>query len=665
MKAPTPLLTSCIMLGLGTGMVHAQKIESVEVSDGSLRVRVRTPTVEIETMNPDGTFTTEKVSTPEQTTVEMEVPADQPSKIVRARISLDGQDFGSEVQPLVAEGTIPDPQTARPSGINLNGNQLTIEYPPGVAEDVATGFPDGFPVILEGGPVMLQPSATAGVFSGNLPEGSSNAVRNGIKGALSRLRVQGDGTVPVYQGRELTGHLQVPDPETVGEDLQLFPFVNGGLFQPLTVPGAPVLGSAAAVNPAKSLMITDLSVVEDFGRTYDHSTGVGTPMGKWTFGFLMQEMCNPALTGLDPRLFAARWIRHFETPQVINFDPVPPRGGAVQATLIDKWNTHNIALGRHPFDLRIAPFRLTAIVNRVDLRDGSAYASGNAGELRFVFCAYDLDTGNHLPMTVIFEYGVPISGCVDIMNYAKQWQALTSMAFGAAYNNDLEALTDIVALANADPTKPNQSAINQLRSNNFIGGPWNLREWQVTGSGVSPNDLTEVTTKQTPANIKNGTADLTNYINSFEPDILAGAHLVPLSFPGATPFLSGQAETTFPNFFWDSPGITNNDARHCFSVNTCNACHGGEASGAPALPPASPPGSFLGSFPFVHISERNIGTEAALSNFLMGTNMPMPDPVSGAPRTFDDLTRRAADLDFVANFPCLVVSLAPSLVASH
>lgn len=655
-------------LALGTAVAHAQKIESVEVEDGNMKLRVRTPSVEIERMNPDGTFTTESITPPEATTVEIDVPADDPRKIVRARIELDGKDLGSTVRPLVEEGLVPDPQRFRPSAIGLDGELLNIQYPQGAAPDPEQ-YPQGFPIFLPQGTVMLEPDARGG-FSGQLPAGTAEAARQDIATAMHRLRGIGEGTVPVFAGRGLTGFLQVPDPDTLGDRLELFPFVNGGLFEPVTVPGTPILGSPAAVDPAKSLLITDLSVVEDPSRTFDPGTGAGTPLGAWTFGRLMADMCHPTLTGLDPKLFAARWIQHFETPQVINFDPVPDRGGSVQTQLIDKWNAHNTALGRHPFDLRLAPFRLTAIVNRVDLRDGSGYATGNAGELRFVFCAIDLDNGAHLPMTVIFEYGVPLSGCIDVKNFASDWQALTSMPFDPVgspglFNMALQNLTDLVALAGKDPTKPNHSAINQLRSNNFLGGPWTLREWQITGSGVSPNDLTEVTVKQTPANSENNTTDLRDYINAEEPNILAGAHLVPLSFPASSPFLAGKADTLAPSFFWDAPGIANNDARHCFSVATCNGCHGGEASGAPFNPPVAPPGAFLGSFPFVHIGERDPGVEAALSNFLLGTNMPMADPVSGVPRTFDDLTRRAADLDFVANAPCLLVALMPSLVMSH
>ena len=205
--------------------------------------------------------------------------------------------------------------------------------------------------------------------------------------------------------------------------------------------------------------------------------------------------------------------------------------------------------GPRSLDLKNAPFRLTAIVNRVDLRSASGYAAGDAGECRFVFCAYDLDTGAHLPMTVIFEYGVPLGTCPQIKDWANRWHQLGALPFGAVYNTELETLTDVVALANADPSKPNGSAINQIRSNNFIGpGPWTLREWQITGAGVSPNDLTAVTTKQTPADSKMGTADLANLINTYEADILAGSAHRPAVLPGSHALSLGENRRSCSRF---------------------------------------------------------------------------------------------------------------------
>jgi hypothetical protein len=661
-----------------TGVAHAQNIENVIVEDGEFKIQVRTPPVSVEEMDKNGAYLPIEGTDSIQELIEIAVSAEDPNRLVRARLNLGNLDFVSAARPLVPQGLIPDPQTFRPQDISLNGDKLTIKYP--LKQSTVAWpekLPETFPLILNEGVITMERDDNVGTYVGTIPKDALETFSSELATALNRINNTGDGRVPVFQGRALIGYTTLPNFAAVGENIKLFPFNNGGEFEALSVTsdsasfkarsfsGIPILGIASAVDPKKSLMITDLSVVEDGSRTFDPSTGVGTENGKWTFAYLMEEMCNEPLTGIDPKLFAARWIQHFEQNQIINFDPVPssnpalPGGGQVQVELIAKWNAKNVALLRHPFDLRMAPFRLTAIVNRIDLRDGSAYASGNAGECRFVFCAVDLDTGARKRMTVIFEYGVPISGCQNIKDYAQSWADLSSLSFGATFNTELETLTEIVAKANADSSKPNGSAINQLRSNDIIGvNPWRLREWQITGSGVSPNHLTEVTTKQTPADIKNGSSHLADFINTNEVDILASQHVVPLSFPFLLPFLSGKATTVTSSFFWNASGISNNDARHNFSLNTCNACHGGEASGF--APPLG-----VGSFPFVHVGERNSGVESSLSNFLLGTNMPMPDPVSGVRRTFNDLLRRAADLDFVANFPCLSISVAPSLNMTH
>ena len=684
--------TAFLMGMLAGGLSLGQEIESTEVDGDSLRVRIRAPRIELERINPDGSSTTEAAVSNNAQIVELEIPMDSPTKLFRARVRFGDQDFGSALRPIVEHGTIPNLDNIRPSSINLEGHTLTLQFPPEHTEVRGKEFfPGGFPLFLDEGPLRMQPGRAPGTYSAVLNDGVVRKFRFELEAALDRLRGLGDGTVPVYADRQLTGRMVVPEINSLGDSVDLFPFLNTREIQPLASGGGAILGGSSAVDPGKSLLITDLSVVNDPDRTWDPfnpnalsyiDPATGRPR-KWTFGFLMEEMCNSSLTGVDPKIFARRWIDHFEQFQTINFDDVPDRQGDVQAALIDKWEAANVAEGLDPLDLKNAPFRLTAIVNRVDLRSASGYAAGDAGECRFVFCAYDLDTGAHKPMTVIFEYGVPLGTCVQIKNWAQQWQQLSGLDFVSAdptstFNADLEDLTDVVALANANPGKPNGSAINQLRSNNFIEPftlPWTMREWQITGAGVAPSHLTAVTTKQTPANSKMGTSDLANYLNTFETDILAGTHSVPLSFPGATPFLSGKSEVPTPGFFWNAAGIVSSEARHHFSLNTCNGCHGGEAGaqlptvGGLPLDPATGMGTTgpSSSAPsFVHIAERNATAQSHLSRFLTGTGSALSDPVSGVPRVFDDLTRRAADLDFAANMPCLMLSLTPALATrSH
>jgi hypothetical protein len=102
--------------------------------------------------------------------------------------------------------------------------------------------------------------------------------------------------------------------------------------------------------------------------------------------------------------------------------------------------------------------------------------------------------------------------------------------------------------------------------------------------------------------------------------------------------------------FWNnpaSPTITNRQARHLFSLNTCNACHAGETN-----------------TPFTHVGVAPFGAPVPLSGFLTGINV--NDPADGTPsRHFEDLTRRAADLDALLNSPCIGIIKIPRLHMVH
>jgi hypothetical protein len=91
-----------------------------------------------------------------------------------------------------------------------------------------------------------------------------------------------------------------------------------------------------------------------------------------------------------------------------------------------------------------------------------------------------------------------------------------------------------------------------------------------------------------------------------------------------SPFVGGSS---FNNLAaWTAPGILNNEARHRFSLNTCNGCHGFAETGTA----------------FLHVSPRFPGSEAQLSGFMTGITV--FDPVTGDPRTLNDLGRRRVDL---------------------
>ncbi|MCB9262768.1 MAG: hypothetical protein H6607_10375 [Flavobacteriales bacterium] len=270
----------------------------------------------------------------------------------------------------------------------------------------------------------------------------------------------------------------------------------------------------------QSLFITDLSVVEDPARTFNCISETGNPVGLYTFGNLMKNMANQSSTSVTAKNFVKSWLKpytqdvydpssyflHWKREFVLKFLIAPWISKADGQTEVD--NTINLGNWESRWDaqqesdlLKYAPFKLTAIVNRLDLRGNMGYSSalGKAGETRFIYSLvniYQVDasedpdsrgrgnigepTSNMLHggssdfldwqgMNVIFEYrNVQTSKCA-LQQYAQDWLDLSELAMGTeTYNAALEDITETVINANATPSKPNGSAIGRIRSNEKI-----------------------------------------------------------------------------------------------------------------------------------------------------------------------------------------------------
>ena len=396
------------------------------------------------------------------------------------------------------------------------------------------------------------------------------------------------------------------------------------------------------VDPARELLITDLTVVEDPTRTFDPCTGAGTAGGAWTFGKLMTDMANQSATGVDPSDFVRHWMATWLTDHQINTFTVSNRSAKVQ-TLLSNWPK----LPNGKLNLAKAPFRLLAIVNRLDLRTNNAYGGGDAGEGRFVFGLVPQAADGTCPgsaesqMTVILEYGVPLSGCTAVHDYGQKWMALGNIALGdAAFNPALQALTDVFAATGAGGAKPNGSAINQIRTNDFVfGSPWDLREFRIDPSS---HHLGIVMPVKQPHEAHRNNAIIDGIIAANAPAIVNGTFSFPDRFPDnatGTPFRGGQAINNLAPWRGAANDPTLTDARHQFSLDTCDACHGGEAL------------STSGN-PFLHIRTRQSGAVATLSTFLVGdgtlsapSKHDFKDPfVTTKSRAMGDLQRRRQDL---------------------
>jgi hypothetical protein len=446
------------------------------------------------------------------------------------------------------------------------------------------------------------------------------------KDVLTRRMKEG-GTFPIFNGRQHVGFKEFPPIKEIlpNQRISMTP-----------------AGNPAAIDPERSLMVRNPLVVQDRSRTRTNcATG---SMGVWSFGYLMTEMANQSQTGIDPRDFTMEWLLRWYNDEVVNTFTIGERRVGIKQ-LISDWRKD--ADGK--LDLSFAPFRLLAIVNRADLRGGNGLVYGqqstNAGELRFVFGVVDPVTCATQRFTTIFEYGVKSDSCEATKEWAKAWANLSNQVIGSAsYNAALQVLTERVVKANADPNRPNGSSINQVRTNELsLASPWELREFQLDQRSFS-SQLNSVTIKQTPDSGFNGTGTLTSFINQFENELLTGTHVVTDSYLGS-PFLAAAIEYSSSDF-WDAGGINNNEARHQFSLNTCNSCHGRESN-----------------TPFLQVGTAPFGpSTAALSGFLRGSTpsttdvefFPVGDPVDGTTRKFNDLLRRQADLDALINSSCRI-----------
>lgn len=449
------------------------------------------------------------------------------------------------------------------------------------------------------------------------------------------LAAEQKATVPSFDGREHLGDSPIAflPPEELRKQIAARVRIR--------IPGGMLLGPPAIVRPERSLLVTHPAVVEDPIRTFDACTNTGNPNGAWTFNRLMTNMANQPLTGVDPSDFVENWIRTWNTSTTVNSFLVPART-SVNAQVLASWPR----LSNGKLDLSRSPMRLLAIVNRVDLRGNAGYGGGNAGEGRFVFGVIRRNTTGTCTVhrfTVILEYGVPIAGCPAVRSFAQQWGALGSMSLGSSlYNSSLQAITDQFTGANAAPRKPNGSAINQIRTNEFLQSPWELREFNIVRATAQ---LGIVPAKQTPNHVFNNAGTLlASYVNANQAQVLVEQHSVPLSYLG-TPFLTGSVRNPSPQVAWTHPGIVNNNARNKLSLNTCDACHGRETL----------------TTSFLHVGPRASGAQATLSRFLIGngtlaspTTFNMADPVvASTVRNYGDLVRRQADLATLQSNACL------------
>ncbi len=439
-------------------------------------------------------------------------------------------------------------------------------------------------------------------------------------------------------------------------------------------------GMQISIDPARELMVTDVSVVEAHGFT--------GPGEEWHFGTMMRRIAGD----VPVDSFVQDWLDTWSTPQSVNghriFDPIQKDA---METFVDVWRTVGGLVQPGDVNVDLAPMRLLAIVNRPDLlriRDGQIET---AGEMRFVYGAHDrVGKGGRLPFFVIFEFDVPATSCEEVTDWHSRWHDLASVPLGSSeYLARLADLSRSVTTPSGAILRPNRSNLAQLRTNSFLKPSalpinlafWELREFAIDGasSPAHSGGLIPATTKQTPSFLftQGGQpplyqAVLEEWLTVEHDNILMGDFTVPETFNsaiagGAFPLLGGQAQNDL--FLQDNfPGGTMLDAgptrwwagvyggptleafsagpperievRHQFALQTCSGCHGDETATG-----------------FVMVENRNAGEESKLAGFLTGI-LAMDKfvvPVGGTgiiTRPFNDLENRSNQLLKILQLGC-------------
>ena len=444
------------------------------------------------------------------------------------------------------------------------------------------------------------------------------------------------------------------------------------------------------------IFITDLSVVEDPSRTWNPCTQTGNIDGPWTFKTVMKNLAKTGTTDpTDAELsdFVLSFLHTWQVERVINGDTVPPRP-LITDKVINPWLAKSAAAGapEGQLDMHYAPYKLTGIVNRFDIRERAAGIP--AGEGRYTFCLIDSSCTEALQATMVVEFGITSkNACDSIQGWARRWYNLKDLTLGSPeYNAALEDITNRYTLWGSAPGRDAKLALDALRTNEIAFAPEDgstkRYEFREFGLQADPRKLIPRTVGQIPHDKYNVQVDnpdvraMVTWINANKRGINNDDYVIPDSVMNATtglrqPFLGGHAQIlgdpvgSPPGVYhWDGvqtknhpARIKNTTTRHVFSRNTCTGCHAGE----------------IQTF-FTHVDPVFFGTETTLSGFLAGKagrggavdfdNNPDNDSMmvrdaagrGGARnslRMFNDILRRAKDLkDFIVSPPCATSTVA-------
>lgn len=389
---------------------------------------------------------------------------------------------------------------------------------------------------------------------------------------------------------------------------------------PFAQPEPPSDGAPGSVNPFGELLVSDPTALRAASNAVSGDSLSFRAVTEWLIGDRARTL--PALRD---------WLAQWETVTQVGpyRAPVAPRPD-VNPLLIAPWFRSSTGTepppppGTNDYDVNPvppgtngdaaiwsrAPFRLLAVVNRLDL--GLDPCLGSAGEVRFVYTAVDASLQQPLEMTVIVE--VPYPTTRTAVAWARAWHQLPPLGTGQ-YSEALAALASTI-LREADPFAA-RVRTNEVALGGNAGKPWELREFRLD-DGEFGRRLVMTPLESTPREDVDFKSVATHVVQNAE-EISQGA--VPLP----PPLRAGAAHTSRATFTWAVPGV-DESLRNAFSRQTCNGCHGGDTA----------------TLPFQHIAPgSSLTASPRLSRFLS-------DP--GAPS--DELRRRQRRLEELLASSC-------------
>jgi hypothetical protein len=401
-----------------------------------------------------------------------------------------------------------------------------------------------------------------------------------------------------------------------------------------TYTGTQPIAGSPTVDPCKELVITHKSVIQSLRETtFDPTRPAGTAAeGAWSFGRLIHNMLpqeNRDSAAAASALVMA-WLKTWETHQRPNPTVSPALARpSIRLLITNPWKADSGCPSPHlpdtddicVLDMRKAPFRLTAIVNRMDLRSVADEAAVSGGEGRFVFQVLGPTLGVRDPggrveimdpvvkpqkFTIIFEYALPARSKWDVMHWALRWHSLGRLPFGAEFNAALRDITTAFAGPDVESSLPNGNSLAQVRTNEvalfgarfpttgFVAAKqfWELREFHPTSTGLVPHSVKlepsrDYDVAKAGQSQREGrrTAELAAFLEEHAAAVLSSDYQVPpemagnSSLVGSAPY-GAWGKTVNPN----PPDIPSKGIAHgfgnvpvavrdTFALNTCAGCH--------------------------------------------------------------------------------------------